>query len=925
MRNSRASNRAHTLRGGLLSFAAALFAIPAASAATYVVDTLTDENDGIGTNGVSLRDAINAANADPATDMILFSAFGTITLGSDLPAITENLTISGPGAATLTISGQNQWRGFFADGVTLRVSGLTISNCHSQGGNGGASGGSGGGGGAAGMGGALFVHAGSNVSVQSTIFVSNTAIGGNGGASATAGLGGAGGGGFIENGGDGTFSGGSDYYGGNGGGGGPLGGTGGAGSTGGSAGSGTADGAGGGGGAVTCSATCNGGAGGAGSFGGGGGGGAVGAALGGAGGAGGFGAGGGGGGQTYLWSGGGGAGGAAGAAGTFGGAGGIGGPISDTYSGGGGGGAGLGGAIFVNSSASLTLQYVAFNSNTATGGSGGGGDHVGANGQGKGGAIFIRTGAAVFGTGVTYSGNSASDDSNTTGDDNDTYGTIGSLPIVISIVRADANPTNTAQVHYAVTFNSSVTGVDSSDFQVSSIGLTAAAINSVSGSGSSYTVTVDTGTGDGSLNLNVVDNDSIIDGSSTPLGGSGTGNGDFTGAENYTVDKTAPTITLSSVAPTVTNGPITITVTLSESSTNFAAGDVSPVNANVSNFAGSGANYSFTLTPATAGTFSAIVNTPTFTDAAGNANTASSPLSRTYDSTGPTITLSSSTANPTNAAFTVTATLSESSSNFAADDINATNCLVSNFSGSGTSYGFTVTPVGNGAVSVVVNATTFNDEAGNPNTTSNTLERTYDAVRPTVLSITPAASALTTENSTTFTVAFSEDVSGFDARDVSAAHTGTAGDSPTVTPTSASVYVVTVANLSGNGSFTLSVAAECASDNAGNSNLLGLTSSDVSRQVPSTPAGGTPTTTTEGSPTPASSTTTGEATGESEGNAEGESAIASETAGDELVDAEACGVGLCGPIGLTQLLTLTGLLAMKRAWTVPTARRRRTQ
>lgn len=896
------NRRAQDLRGWLAILATGCGLASSATAANFVVNTLADENDGVGTGGISLRDAINAANADAATDTITFSVTGTITLASDLPAIVENLTITGPGAASLTIAGQNQYRGFFADAVTLRMSGLTVSNCQSAGGNGGASGGSGGGGGAAGMGGALFVHSGSTVSVQNAAFVSNTAIGGNGGASSSGGIAGAGGGGYAQNGANGTSSGGGgNYSGGDGGNGGPLGGTGGAGDTGSGAGSGSADGAGGGGGAVLCSATCDGGAGGTGSFGGGGGGGAVGTANGGAGGYGGYGGGGGGGGQTYFWAG---AGGAAGSPGLFGGMGGIGGPITDTFSGGGGGGAGLGGAIFVNNSGTLNLRSVSFTSNTATGGSGGGGDHVGASGEGKGGAIFIRSGGTVFGAGVTYSGNSASDDSNTTGDDNDIYGTLGSLPVVNTIARVDATPNNSAQVHYTVTFNSTVTGVNAADFQVTSTGLTGAAVNTVSGSGTSYTVTVDTGTGDGSLTLDVIDDDSIIDGSSTPLGGTGTGNGDFTGTESYTIDKTAPTITLASVAPANTNGPITVTVTLSQASTNFASGDISPTNASVSNFSGSGTSYSFTLTPTTAGSFSAIVNAATFTDAAGNANSASTALSRNYDNIGPTVTLATSAANPTNAAIAVTATLSESSNTFGADDISVTNGIVGNFSGSGTSYTFAVTPVGSGAVAISVAAAAFTDETGNTNTASNAIDRTYDGIRPTVFSVTPAASTLTAQVSTTFTVTFSEDVTGFDASDVSVTHTGTTSDAPAVSPASATEYVVTVGNIGGNGSFTLTVAAECASDAAGNTNLLGLTSDAVSRQIAPAPTDETPNPTPTPTPTPTVTATDAD---------DDESAIASETAGgDELVDTVECGAGLCGPIGLTQLLTLAGLLAMKR-------------
>ena len=50
-------------------------------------------------------------------------------------------------------------------------------------------------------------------------------------------------------------------------------------------------------------------------------------------------------------------------------------------------------------------------------------------------------------------------------------------------------------------------------------------------------MTANTGTGNGTLGLNLVDNDTILDTSANPLGGTGSGNGNFTG-QSYTIDKT---------------------------------------------------------------------------------------------------------------------------------------------------------------------------------------------------------------------------------------------------------------------------------------------------------------------------------------------------------------------------------------------------
>lgn len=107
---------------------------------------------------------------------------------------------------------------------------------------------------------------------------------------------------------------------------------------------------------------------------------------------------------------------------------------------------------------------------------------------------------------------------------------------VSSINLASTNPTSpAATVSWIVTFSRSVTGVDASDFSlVQSGGVSGASIGSVTGSGTTWTVTATTGTGSGSLGLNLVDNDSIRSTSNIPLGGSGAGNGNFTG-QAYTV------------------------------------------------------------------------------------------------------------------------------------------------------------------------------------------------------------------------------------------------------------------------------------------------------------------------------------------------------------------------------------------------------
>ena len=99
-------------------------------------------------------------------------------------------------------------------------------------------------------------------------------------------------------------------------------------------------------------------------------------------------------------------------------------------------------------------------------------------------------------------------------------------------------------------WTTSVTGVGSSDFAAAASGLSGAAVTNVTGSGTTYTVTLSSGTGNGTLGLNLVDDDSIIDAATNPLGGTGLGNGNFTG-QTYTVNRapSCPVIVSAQTAP----------------------------------------------------------------------------------------------------------------------------------------------------------------------------------------------------------------------------------------------------------------------------------------------------------------------------------------------------------------------------------------
>lgn len=296
-------------------------------------------------------------------------------------------------------------------------------------------------------------------------------------------------------------------------------------------------------------------------------------------------------------------------------------------------------------------------------------------------------------------------------------------PTVVSIVRANASPTNAGSVSWTVTFSENVSGVEANDFTLAQGGgLSGAAINpTVTGSNNIYTVTANTGSGSGTLGLNLVDDDSIKDGANNPNGGAGNNNGNFTG-EVYTIDKTAPDTN-------ITSGPTgTITV-------NTAAFQFSATEAN-STFECSLDNAVFS--PCTSGI--------------------------TYNSL-------------TNAVHT-----------FAVRAID---------------------PLGNGD--------------GSP--ASQTFTVNVDTTPPTVLSIARANTNPTNANSVSWTVTFSENVTGVDASDFALAASGVSGAGIlSITPSAGpgSVYTVTAATGTGNGTLGLNL-SDNDSIKDGVNNLLGGT------------------------------------------------------------------------------------------------------
>ncbi|MFC4599835.1 immunoglobulin-like domain-containing protein [Cohnella hongkongensis] len=105
-------------------------------------------------------------------------------------------------------------------------------------------------------------------------------------------------------------------------------------------------------------------------------------------------------------------------------------------------------------------------------------------------------------------------------------------------------------------------------------------------------------------------------------------------------DLTPPAVTLNGPADDPLNGAFEVTATFSEGVTGFSVEDIEVINGTAGSWnAANSWTYTFVVTPTTDGPVTIEISAGVAEDAAGNENTASLPLTRTYDGTAPDIVL----------------------------------------------------------------------------------------------------------------------------------------------------------------------------------------------------------------------------------------------------------------------------------------------
>jgi len=184
-------------------------------------------------------------------------------------------------------------------------------------------------------------------------------------------------------------------------------------------------------------------------------------------------------------------------------------------------------------------------------------------------------------------------------------------PPTATITTATASPTNTAGILFTITWSEPVTG-----FILADISNSNCRIYDFSGSGSSYTLRMDPAANGLPGSISIPANRAV----------DAAGNGN-TATDLYTMlfDTAQPTAAITST----TSSPIRaasfpITITFSESVTGFTAAGINAPTTTVSDFSGSGAVYTATISPVPGGSRYISINIAAgaASDAAGNGNIA---------------------------------------------------------------------------------------------------------------------------------------------------------------------------------------------------------------------------------------------------------------------------------------------------------------
>ncbi|MBD2704856.1 hypothetical protein IC229_29765 [Spirosoma sp. BT702] len=338
---------------------------------------------------------------------------------------------------------------------------------------------------------------------------------------------------------------------------------------------------------------------------------------------------------------------------------------------------------------------------------------------------------------------------------------------VSSISTTSPGPTNASSINFAVTFDKTVTGVGSSNFVLTTSGVSGASVGTVTGSGSTRNVAVNTGTGSGTIRLDMANTSGVA-----PT----VTNVPFTTGTTVTIDKTGPavsSVTIPANNTYRTGQDLTFTVQFNDNvnvtGLPYLTLTIGSTNVQAFYTGGSGTSaltFKYTVLAGQQDNDGVQVGSPinlnsgSLKDGLGNdanltLNTIPNTAGVKVDAIVPTVSISSSAGTSGSTTSTspipVTVTFSESVTGLLANEVTVTNGMLGGFGGSGATYTFNVTPAANGLITINVAANVAQDAAGNNNSAAAQFSITYSQpVTPTPEVNTPANGTLITTNTPTY-------------------------------------------------------------------------------------------------------------------------------------------------------------------------------
>ncbi|WP_277344946.1 Ig-like domain-containing protein [Metapseudomonas otitidis] len=407
----------------------------------------------------------------------------------------------------------------------------------------------------------------------------------------------------------------------------------------------------------------------------------------------------------------------------------------------------------------------------------------------------------------------------------DTQRPMGTIVVSDTVLKAGQTTTVT------ITFNEAVSGLTTADFSVANGSLSGLSSND---GGITWTATLTPSSNvNDATNLITLDNTGYTD----LTGNAGSGSTD---SNNYAIDTQRPTATLVVADTALKAGQTTtVTITFSEAVSGLTTADFSVANGSLSGLSSSdgGITWTATLTPSanvTDATNLITLDNTGYADAAGNTGTGSTDSNNyAIDSRAPAVT---SVDVPANGTYLTGNTL-DFTVNFdeavTVDTTGGTPRLAITLDTGGTVYANYVSGSGGTALvfrltvangqqdsngiavgaSLDANGATLRDAAGNNaqtalNNVGSTAGVLVDAAAPQVTNIAIDGTSPTRDTTLSFTVTFSEDVSGVDLADFALATSGSAsGTLLSLVQVDARTYRVTVSGVTGQGTLGLSLAA----------------------------------------------------------------------------------------------------------------------